>query len=103
MNFTNGWLQFALYVGALLLVTKPLGLYLVRVLDARGRPRSTAFSSRSSGDLPAFGRKPRAGAGLGRLHGLDAPFSLVGMLFTYLVLRFQDSPLGRSTPRNSRA
>ena len=37
MNSPNAWLQFALYVGALLLVTKPLGLYLVQVLDARGR------------------------------------------------------------------
>ena len=37
MNNPNSWFQFALYVGALLLVTKPLGLYLVQVLDARGR------------------------------------------------------------------
>jgi len=33
----HGWIQFALYVAALLLVTKPLGLYLLRVLDARGK------------------------------------------------------------------
>jgi K+-transporting ATPase ATPase A chain len=37
MNNPNAWLQFALYVGALLLITKPLGLYLVQVLDAQGR------------------------------------------------------------------
>ncbi len=37
MNNPNAWFQFALYVGALLLITKPLGLYLVQVLDARGR------------------------------------------------------------------
>ena len=36
MNNPNAWFQFALYVAALLLVTKPLGLYLVRVLDAQG-------------------------------------------------------------------
>ena len=37
MNSPNSWLQFALYIGALLLITKPLGLYLVQVLDPRGR------------------------------------------------------------------
>ena len=36
MNSPNAWLQFALFLGALLLLTKPLGLYLVRVLDPRG-------------------------------------------------------------------
>ena len=37
MNNPNAWLQFALYVGALLLITKPLGLYLVQVLDSNGK------------------------------------------------------------------
>ena len=32
-----GWIQLALYLGLLLLITKPLGLYLIRVLDANGR------------------------------------------------------------------
>jgi len=31
------WLQLALFVGALVVLTKPMGLYLVRVLDASGR------------------------------------------------------------------
>ena len=31
---TSGWIQFALYLIALALVTKPMGLYLMRVLDA---------------------------------------------------------------------
>jgi K+-transporting ATPase ATPase A chain len=34
---TSGWLQLALYLGALALITKPLGLYLCQVLDANGR------------------------------------------------------------------
>jgi len=32
-----GWIQLALYLGLLLLITKPLGLYLLQVLDVRGR------------------------------------------------------------------
>ena len=31
------WLQLALFVAALALITKPMGLYLVQVLDAKGR------------------------------------------------------------------
>jgi K+-transporting ATPase ATPase A chain len=32
-----GWLQLALYMGVLVLITKPLGLYLLQVLDAKGK------------------------------------------------------------------
>ena len=31
----NGWLQIAVFLGAVLLLTKPLGLYLARVFDRR--------------------------------------------------------------------
>ena len=31
------WFQLILYVGILLLITKPLGLYLLQVLDAKGK------------------------------------------------------------------
>ena len=34
---TSDWLQLALFVVALALITKPMGLYLVQVLDANGR------------------------------------------------------------------
>ena len=34
---TSGWLQLALFVGALALITKPMGLYLMRVLDPKGK------------------------------------------------------------------
>ena len=32
-----GWIQLALYVGILLAITKPLGIYLLKVLDPRGK------------------------------------------------------------------
>jgi K+-transporting ATPase ATPase A chain len=91
MNDLNAWTQFALYIGALLLITKPLGLYLMRVLDAQGRTwldpvvRPVArFTYHVCGIDPA------------REQGWFAYtvslllFSLVGMLLTYLILRFQD-------------
>ncbi len=91
MNNTNPWLQFALYVGALLLITKPLGLYLVQVLDARGRtwldPVVRPFE-RLTYKICGV-EADREQGWLGYTISLLA-FSLVGVLWTYFILRFQD-------------
>ncbi|MEJ0089707.1 MAG: potassium-transporting ATPase subunit KdpA [Limisphaerales bacterium] len=34
---TSGWLQLALFVAALVVITKPMGVYLVQVLDPKGK------------------------------------------------------------------
>ena len=34
---TSGWLQLALYVAALAAITKPMGLFLMQVLDPNGK------------------------------------------------------------------
>ncbi|HVA57150.1 MAG TPA: potassium-transporting ATPase subunit KdpA [Gemmatimonadaceae bacterium] len=81
----NGWIQIAFYAVALLLVTKPIGVYLVKVYD---------------GSLHWLGPVERL---LYRLGGVDPDedqhwtryaasmliFSLATMLLTYLVLRVQ--------------
>src|SRR5882724_7387563 len=91
MNNPLAWLQLALFFGALLLVTKPLGLYLVAVLDARGK-------TWLDGIVKPFERLTY------RLCGINPEkeqswigytialliFSLIGMLMTYFILRFQD-------------
>ncbi len=90
MNSPNSWLQFALYACALLLITKPLGLYLVSVLDARGR----TFLDPVARPLERLtyrlcGIDPeKEQSWIGYTVALLA-FSLVGMLFTYFILRFQ--------------
>jgi K+-transporting ATPase ATPase A chain len=90
MNSTLGWLQLALYLGLLFLITKPLGLYLMQVLDARGRTWLDPLC-RPVERLTY------------RLCGIDPEkeqhwkqytvsmllFSLVTMLVTYVVLRLQ--------------
>src|ERR1051325_2188754 len=87
---TSGWLQLALYVAALAVITKPMGLYLMQVLDAKGR---TWFD-------PVLGPLERLTY---CLMGVKAEreqdwkqytlamlmFSLVGCLFTYAILRLQ--------------
>ncbi|CEF48998.1 unnamed protein product [uncultured bacterium] len=87
---SSGWIQLILYVGILLAITKPLGLYLCKVLDAEGK---TALD-------PVF--KPLELLTY-KLIGVDAKkehdwkgyaiamllFSVVSMLFTYAILRLQ--------------
>ena len=84
------WLQLALYVGALALITKPMGLYLMQVLDANGRTWLDPV-------LKPLERLTY------RLMGVRADqeqdwkaytlamllFSLVSCLFTYAILRLQ--------------
>ena len=86
----SGWLQFAIFLGVLALITKPLGLYLMQVLDANGRTWLD----------PVL--RPLEHATY-RLMGVDRKkehdwkqytfallmFSLVGCLFTYAILRLQ--------------
>jgi K+-transporting ATPase ATPase A chain len=90
MNAALGWIQLALYLGLLLLVTKPLGLYLLQILDAKGRTWLD----------PIVGPFERLTY---RLAGVDAAkeqhwkqytlsmlvFSLFTMLVTYAILRLQ--------------
>lgn len=87
---TPGWLQLALYVGALALITKPLGLYLCRVLDANGR---TWFD-------PVLKPLERLtyrvmGVDTGKEHDWKQYtfamllFSLASCAFTYAILRLQ--------------
>src|SRR6266702_8441344 len=87
----SDWLQFALYFIALVLITKPMGLYLLQVLDTNGRTWLD----------PVVRPLERVTY---RLMGVDSSkehnwkqytlamllFSLVGCVFTYAILRLQN-------------
>lgn len=89
MNSTD-WLQLAVFAGALTLITKPMGLFLVQVLDAKGR---TWFD-------PVLKPVERITY---RIIGVNSAneqnwkqytlamlvFSLVSCVFTYAILRLQ--------------
>ena len=86
----SGWIQFTLFLVALALITKPIGLYLGQVLDVNGRTWLD----------PVLRPLERVTY---RLMGVDSQkehdwkhytlamllFSLVGCLFTYAILRLQ--------------
>ena len=87
---STDWLQLALFVGTLALITKPLGLYLVQVLDVDGRTwLDPVLKPLERLTYRLMGVDP------GREHGWKQYtlamllFSLVGCLFTYAILRWQ--------------
>jgi K+-transporting ATPase ATPase A chain len=81
----NGWLQIAVFVLAVLLATKPLGLYLVAVYD--GRVRWLAPVERML--FRWAGVDPAEDQHWTRYAGAMLLFSAASMLLTYLVLRLQ--------------
>jgi K+-transporting ATPase ATPase A chain len=84
------WFQLALYVGALALITKPMGLYLVQVLDANGRtwfdPIIRPFEQLT---YRLMGVKSDREQNWKEFTFGMLLFSLVSCLFTYAILRFQ--------------
>ena len=85
------WLQLALYVGALALITKPMGLYLMQVLDANGRtwldPVIRPFERLTYRLLGVKSEKEQDWKGYAFAMLM---FSLVSCLFTYAILRLQN-------------
>ena len=62
----SGWIQLAFFIGVLLLITKPLGIYLFQVLDANGKtfldPVIKPFERLTYRLLVSIRRKNRAGS-----------------------------------------
>ena len=71
----SGWLQLALFLVVLILITRPLGIYLFQVLDANGKtfldPVIKPFERLT---YRILGVKPGKRAGLDSLHHRDADF-----------------------------
>src|SRR5882762_9005184 len=84
------WLQLAVFVAALALITKPMGLYLAQVLDAKGRTwfdRLLRPLERITYRL--MGVNPESEQDWKQYTLAMLLFSLVSCLFTYGILRLQ--------------
>jgi potassium-transporting ATPase potassium-binding subunit len=87
---TSGWLQLALYVVALAVITKPMGLFLVRVLDANGKTWfDPVLRPLERLTYRLMGVKPDREQDWKQYSFAMLLFSLVGCLFTYAILRLQ--------------
>ena len=85
-----GWLQLALFFGLLLGLTKPMGLYLVRVLDPAGRTvLDPLLKPMERLIYRCLGIDPAREQNWKQYATSLLMFSLAGVLFTYLILRLQ--------------
>jgi K+-transporting ATPase ATPase A chain len=86
----SGWLQLAFYVVVLALITKPMGLYLLRVLDINGKTwLDPVLRPLERGTYRVMGVDPNKEHDWKQYTLAMLLFSLVGCLFTYAILRLQ--------------
>jgi len=84
------WLQLALFLGLLTLITKPLGLYLMQVLDTNGRTwLDPVLKPVEKLTYKLLGADPQREHGWKQYTFAMLAFSLVGVVFTYAILRLQ--------------
>jgi K+-transporting ATPase ATPase A chain len=88
---TSGWIQLAIFLIALALITKPMGLYLVQVLDANGRTfLDPLLRPLERATYRAMGIRPNEEHNWKQYTLAMLLFSLVGCIFTYAILRLQN-------------
>ena len=86
----SGWVQFALFMAILLILTKPLGIYLTKVLDAEARTFLSPLLSPFENFLyRLFGIDPKEDQDWKKYTFSMLGFSFVSLLFTYAILRLQ--------------
>jgi potassium-transporting ATPase potassium-binding subunit len=87
---TSGWLQLILFVAALAAITKPMGLYLMRVLDANGKTWfDPVLRPLERVTYRLMGVKPTQEQDWMQYTLAMLLFSLVSCVFTYAILRLQ--------------
>ncbi len=86
----NQWLQLIVFFGVLLLITKPMGLYLMRVLDVNGKTfLDWLLKPLEKLTYRVLGINPEKEQGWKQYSISMLIFSCVTLLFTYLILRTQ--------------
>ncbi|MDB6036171.1 MAG: K+-transporting ATPase, KdpA [Verrucomicrobiales bacterium] len=87
---TSGWLQLGLYVIALTAITKPMGLYLMQVLDINGKTwLDPLLRPLERLTFRVMGVDPQKEHNWKQYTWAMLLFSLVSCLFTYAILRLQ--------------
>src|ERR1019366_893119 len=88
---TSGWLQLALFVGALALITKPMGLYLMQVLDPKGKTwLDPVLRPLERLSYWVMGVRTDQEQNWRQYTWAMLLFSLVSWVFTYAILRLQN-------------
>ena len=85
----NGWLQIGLFSLLVLLLTKPVGLWLYRVFESRARPLPRLLGPVERLVLRICGVDPDREQDWKEYAASVLVFSLMGLLVTYAILRLQ--------------
>lgn len=86
----NDWIQLALFLGILAAITKPLGIYLTRVLDPRGKTwLDPVLRPVERLTYRLIGADPDKEHDWKGYTFAILLFSLIGLVFTYAILRLQ--------------
>ena len=90
MTNIHGWVQLALFIGLIALLTKPMGLYLIRVLDPAGKTWMDPVLKPLERLLYRLFRIDPGSEQDWKQYTVSLIlFSLAGLLFTYAILRLQ--------------
>jgi potassium-transporting ATPase potassium-binding subunit len=88
---TSSWIQLTIFLIALALITKPMGLYLAQVLDPNGRTwLDPVLRPLERGTYRVMGVRPDQEHNWKQYTLAMLAFSLVGCVFTYAILRLQN-------------
>jgi K+-transporting ATPase ATPase A chain len=87
----SGWIQLAIFLIALALIAKPMGLYLAQVLDPNGRTwLDPMLRPLERATFRVMGIRPTEEHNWKQYTLAILLFSLVGCVFTYAILRLQN-------------
>jgi K+-transporting ATPase ATPase A chain len=87
---TSGWIQLLVYLALLVLITKPMGLYLMQVLDSNGKTwLDPVLKPLERATYWIMGVDPRREHNWKQYTFAMLLFSLVSCVFTYAILRLQ--------------
>ncbi|EDY21222.1 potassium-transporting ATPase, A subunit [Chthoniobacter flavus Ellin428] len=87
---SSDWFQLLIYVVALVAITKPFGLYLCKVLDTNGKTfLDPVFKPLEKLTYAVLRVDPRKEHDWKQYTIAMLMFSMIGMLFTYVILRLQ--------------
>ncbi|MBI3249487.1 MAG: potassium-transporting ATPase subunit KdpA [Deltaproteobacteria bacterium] len=85
----NGWLQIVFYLLVIIVLTKPLGLYLFRVFEGNRQPLPRGFAPIERGVYRLCGIDPAATQSWQAYTLALLAFSVIGVLVTYAIQRLQ--------------
>jgi K+-transporting ATPase ATPase A chain len=86
---TNGWLQIGLFFVVIAAITRPMGIFLFRVLEGERHPLSRGFGPLERAIYRLCGIDPGQEQPWTAYTGSMLAFSALGLIVTYAILRLQ--------------